>query len=150
MSLDNGLLHLANWAGNVVLPTLAALLIAMAIVQFSKGQESSHALYGAVSCLLISGFTRALESFASQRAWDDPDQYWVALLTLMNWVCNVILPAYASVQVVVAAISLGSDHHFQPTSKWMRHFLSAGMCLMVSGLLRLAEFLVANGGPMVK
>jgi hypothetical protein len=27
----------------------------------------------------------------------------------------------------------------------MRHFLAAGLCLMVSGLLRLAEFFVAHG-----
>ena len=28
---------------------------------------------------------------------------------------------------------------------WLRHLLTAALCLMVSGLLRLAEFFVAQG-----
>jgi len=31
------------------------------------------------------------------------------------------------------------------TSNWQRHFLSAGLCLLLSGLLRLAEYFVAHG-----
>jgi hypothetical protein len=42
-------------------------------------------------------------------------------------------------------MSLGMDHHFHPASKWMRHFATAGFCLMVSGLLRLGEFFVKQG-----
>ena len=99
MSLDNGILHLANWLGNVIMPTIAAVFIIMAIVQFSKGQEFSHSMYGALACLMVSGLTRALETFASQRAWNNPDVYWVALITLINWVGNVILPVYAAAQV---------------------------------------------------
>src|SRR5258707_14026119 len=49
MSFDNGILHLANWAGNVIMPTLAALFIIAAILQFSKGQEFSHSMYGALT-----------------------------------------------------------------------------------------------------
>ena len=82
MSFDNGILHLANWVGNVIMPTIAAVFIIMAIVQFSKGQEFSHSMYGALACLMVSGLTRALETFASQRAWNNPDVYWMALITL--------------------------------------------------------------------
>src|SRR6266851_5491491 len=71
MSFENGILNLANWAGNVILPTLAGLFIAVAILQFSKSLDYSHALYGAFACLMVSGLTRALETFASQRAWND-------------------------------------------------------------------------------
>ena len=39
MSFDHGMLHLANWLGNVIMPTLAAAFIIIAILQFSKGQE---------------------------------------------------------------------------------------------------------------
>jgi hypothetical protein len=145
MSFENGILNLANWAGNVILPTLAGLFIAAAIFQFSKSLDYSHALYGAFACLMVSGLTRAMETFASQRAWNDPDQYWVAGLTLVNWICNVILPVYAALQVVVGAMHLGVDHHLNPTAKWMRHFAAAGFCLMVSGLLRLGEFFVTHG-----
>ena len=37
MSFDNGILHLANWVGNVIMPTIAAVFIIMAIVAVFKG-----------------------------------------------------------------------------------------------------------------
>ena len=46
MSFDHGILHLANWLGNVIMPTLAAAFIIIAILQFSKGQEFAHSMYG--------------------------------------------------------------------------------------------------------
>ena len=149
MSFDNGFLHLANWMGNVIMPTISAVFIIVAIVQFSKGQEFSHSMYGALACLLVSGFTRAFETFASQRPWNNPDVYWVALITLVNWVANVILPVYAAAQVAVGALRMGMFSYIHPTSGWMRHFLTAGLCLMVSGLLRLTEFFVAQGAAGV-
>ena len=47
MSFDNGILNLTNWMGNVIMPTIAAVFIVIAIMQFSKGQEFSHACTGA-------------------------------------------------------------------------------------------------------
>ena len=46
MTFDNGMLHLANWLGNVIMPTLAAAFIIIAILQFSKGQEFRTACMG--------------------------------------------------------------------------------------------------------
>ncbi len=145
MSFDNGVLHLANWMGNVIMPTLAAVFIIVAIIQFSKGYESSHGIYGALACLMVSGLTRALETFASQRPWNNPDVYWIALVTMINWVGNVILPVYAAAQVAIGALRIGMFSYIHPTSGWMRHFFAAALCLMVSGLLRLAEFFVSQG-----
>jgi hypothetical protein len=54
-------------------------------------------------CLMASGLLRALETFASQRAWNDPDVYWMALVSLVNWIANVILPVYAALQVAAGA-----------------------------------------------
>ena len=145
MSFYNGILNLTNWSANVILPTLAALFIAIAILQFSRGQSYSHALYGGFLCLMASGLLRAFETFASQRAWDDPDVYWIALVSLVDWLCNVILPLYAALQVAAGAVALGTDVRFHYASAWMRHFAAAGMCLLVSGLLRLAEWFVIQG-----
>ncbi len=145
MSFYNGILNLTNWGGNVMLPTLAGLFIAIAIIQFSKGAEYSHAMYGGFLCLMASGALRAFETFASQRNWNDPNLVWAALLSLVDWVCNVLLPVYAALQVAVGGLQLaGVTNRFQPIS-WMRHFAAAGLCLLVSGLLRLAEFFVAQG-----
>ena len=145
MSFDNGVLHLANWLGNVIMPTLAGAFIIIAILQFSKGQEFVHSMYGALACLMVSGLTRAFETFASQAAWNNPDLYWLSLVTLINWTANVILPVYAASQVAAMALHLGVFSLVHPTSGWLRHFVTAALCLMVSGLLRLAEFFVTQG-----
>ena len=145
MSFYNGILNLTNWAGNVVLPTLAALFIAIAIVQFSRGMPYAHAMYGGFMCLMVSGLLRAFETFASQRNWNDPDLFWTALVTLVDWICNVLLPLYAALQVAAGGLQLaGVTNRFQPIS-WMRHFAAAGLCLLLSGVLRLGEFFVTHG-----
>ena len=79
MTFDNGILNLANWMGNVIMPTIAAAFIVIAILQFSKGQEFSHSMYGGLVCLLVSGLMRAIETFASQAAWNNPDLYWISI-----------------------------------------------------------------------
>lgn len=150
MSFDNGMLHLANWVGNVIMPTLAAGFIIIAIVQFSKGHEFSQSMYGTLGCLTVSGLMRAFETFASQAAWNDPDLYWLSIVYLINWVANVILPVYAAAQVAAMALRLGVFSLVHPSSGWLRHFVAAALCLMVSGVLRLAEFFVAQGTAGVR
>jgi hypothetical protein len=145
MSFDNGVLHLASWLGNVIMPTIAAAFIIIAILQFSKGQAFAASMYGALACLLVSGLTRAFETFASQATWNNPDLYWLSLVALINWVANVILPVYAASQVAAMALRMGVFSTVDPTRGWLRHLVAAVLCLMVSGLLRLAEFFVIQG-----
>ena len=90
MSFYSGFLNFTNWSGNVILPTLTGLFFAWAILRFSKGQSFSHALYSGLMCLLASGLLRAFETFASQRAWNDPDVYWVSIVSFVDWVGNVL------------------------------------------------------------
>ena len=145
MSFDHGILHLANWVGNVIMPTLASAFMIIAILQFSKVQEFANSMYGTLACLMVSGLTRAFETFASQAAWNNPDLYWLSIVTLINWVANVILPVYAAFQVAAMALRLGVFSLVDSSSGWLRHFVTAALCLMVSGLVRLAEFFVAQG-----
>jgi len=42
---------------------------------------------------MASGLLRAMETFASQRAWNDPDVYWMSLVSLVDWICNVLMPS---------------------------------------------------------
>jgi hypothetical protein len=83
---ENGLLNLTNWAGNVIMPTLAGLFFAAAIYHFSKSQPYSHLSWAGFAALMCSGLLRALEGFAQQAGASDPDRYWMAILTLVNWV----------------------------------------------------------------
>ena len=145
MSFDHGVLNLANWLGNVIMPTLAAAFIIIAILEFSKGREFSYSMHGALASLMVSGLTRAFETFASQGAWNNPDLYWLSIVTMINWVANVILPVYAASQIAAMALRLGVFSLVHPSSGWLRHFVTAALCLMVSGVLRLAEIFVAQG-----
>jgi len=145
MSFTNGILNLTNWAGNVILPTLAGLFFAIAILRFVRSESYTAAMYGGFLCLMASGLLRAMETFASQRPWNYPDVYSVALLSLVNWVCNVLMPIYAGLQVAAGALRMGVVTRIHPTEGWMRHFVAAALCLLLSGLLRLAEFFVIQG-----
>lgn len=145
MSFTNGILNLTNWAGNVILPTLAGLFFAIAVLKFARSEPSAVSMYGGFLCLMTSGLLRAMETFASQRAWNDPDVYWMSLVSLVDWICNVLMPVYAGLQVTAGALRMGIVSRIHPTEGWMKHFVAAGLCLLLSGLLRLAEFFVAHG-----
>ena len=145
MSFTNGILNLTNWAGNVILPTLAGLFFAIAVLKFARSESYGAAMYGGFLCLMASGLLRAMERFASQRTWNDPDVYWISLVTLVDWTCNVLMPVYAGLQVAAGALRMGIVTRIHPTEGWMRHFVAAGLCLLLSGLVRLAEFFVLKG-----
>jgi hypothetical protein len=149
MSFYNGILNLTNWAGNVIMPTLGALFIAIAIVQFARGQHQVYSIwaYGGILCLLVSGLLRAMEKFTGQLAWNNPDLYWNSLLNLVDWFANVILPVYAAFHVTLGAIQMGGffTPYIHRQLAETRHFVAALLCLMGSGLVRLAEFFVAKG-----
>ena len=84
MSFQNGMLNLTNWLGNVIMPTIAGLFAAAAVYRFGKAQPWQHLAWAAMSSLMCSGLLRALESFSNQAAWNNPDRYWLAILTLVD------------------------------------------------------------------
>ena len=92
MSFNHGILNLTNWAGNVILPTVAGLFFAIAVLKFARSEPYAAAMYGGFLCLMASGLLRAMETFASQKAWNDPDVYWMSLVGLVDWICNVLMP----------------------------------------------------------
>jgi hypothetical protein len=145
MSFTNGILNLTNWAGNVILPALTGLFFAIAILRFARSESPSVAMYGGFLCLMASGLLRAMETFASQRPWNDPDVYWIAIVSFVDWICNVLMPLYAGLQVAAGALRMGIIARVHPTEGWMKHFVAAGFCLLLSGLVRLAEFFVMHG-----
>lgn len=144
--LENGLVNLASWLGNVILPTLAGLFFAGAIYRFSRGLPPQHLTHGGMACLLCSGIVRALEGFSQQAAWNDPDRYWLALLALVSWVGNVALPLYGVGQVVLLVLHFGGLlERLTIGEAWVRNFVSAICAFGLSGLLRLAEMWVQKG-----
>jgi len=119
MSLYNGILNLTNWAGNVIMPTLGALFIAIAILQFARGQHQVYSTwaYGGILCLLVSGLLRAMEKFTGQLGWNNPDLYWNSILNLVDWFANVILADVLDTPLsqIAAQMELWvSNHERQP------------------------------------
>ena len=149
--MENGLLNLANWLGNVIMPTLAGLFFAAAIYCFSKTMPYQHFSYAGMSALMCSGLLRLLESFSQNGAWNDPDRYWLAILALVNWVGNVALPLYGIGQVVLLVLHFaGLLERLTIGEVWVRNFVTAMCCFGLSGILRLAEFWIQNGTAGVR
>jgi len=148
---ENGLMNLTNWAANVIMPTLAGLMFAAAVYRFGKAQPYAHLSWAGLACLMCSGLLRLLESFAEQATATDPDRCWIALLGLVNWTANVILPLYGTIQVVMTVLHLGGVlERMNVGDSWARNALAALMCFSLSGLLRLAEFWIQNGTSGVR
>jgi len=142
----NGITNLASWMGNVIMPTVAGLFLALGIVRYAKGYSHSYITWAGFLCLMVSGLLRGLEHFAGQAAWNNGDVVWITLRTLVNWLCNVFMPVYAVTQIVAGVLAYGGiGHRIYQGMPWARHFAAAAMALMLSGLLRLAEFFVAKG-----
>jgi len=144
--LENGIVNLASWLGNVILPTLAGLFFAIAIIRFVGPGEHQNWMYAGFLCLMASGILRGLEFFASQQASDDPDLYWMSLVSIVNWVCNVMMPLYGVLQIIVGVLHFaGIGHRMYHGGSWMRHFAAAAGCFTLSGVVRLAEWFVEQG-----
>src|SRR5580698_7398447 len=151
VNLSNGLLNLTSWLGNVIMPTMAGLFAAAAVYRFSKGHPYSHLGYAALASLMCSVLLRAMESFSNQAAWNNPDRYWISVLTLVNWVGNVLLPLYGAGQVVLAAVHFaGLLERMTIGEAWVRNLVAAMCCFGLSGLLRLGEFWIQHGTAGVR
>lgn len=148
---ETGLLNLTNWAGNVIMPTLAGLFFAAAIYRFSKAQPYSQLSWAGLASLMCSGLLRAIEGFAQEAGPNNPDRYWISILTLVNWVGNVMLPLYGVTQVVMVVLySAGVLERMTIGDAWVRNLVAAMMSFGLSGLLRLAEFWIQNGTAGVR
>ena len=92
---------------------------------------------------MCSGILRALEGFVQHAGPTNADAYWTAVMSLVNFTANVILPMFALTQLAAMAVHMGGVlTEIYPGSMWIRKFVAAIAALMVSGIVRLAESLV--------
>lgn len=145
MSLDGAVVNLASWAGNVIMPTMAGAFFAGAVYRYSKGGQFEQLLYGGFASLMCSGILRALEGFVQNAGPTSANGYWTAVMNLVNWVANVILPIFALTQLAAMAMHMGGVvSEIYPGSTWIRKFIAAIGALMVSGIVRFAESMVTQ------
>jgi len=143
--MESGILNLTNYLANVIMPTISGLFFAGAVYAFSKGREWQRFSHAAFASLMCSGILRLVESFSQAAAWNDPDRYWLALLALVDWVGNVMLPLYAVVQVFLAVLHFaGLLERLTVGEVWVRNMVGAISALCLSGIMRLAESWIKN------
>jgi hypothetical protein len=143
MSLDGAVTNLASWAGNVMMPTMAGAFFAGAVYRYSKGGQFEQLLFGGFASLMCSGMLRAIEGFVQNAGPTSADGYWTAVMNLVNWITNVILPVFALTQLAAMGMHMGGVvSEIYPGSTWIRKFVAAMGALMVSGMVRLAESMV--------
>ena len=63
---DQGVMHLASWIGNAVLPVLAGLIVALGVVEFSLGRSAGRYFVGALAALMGSAFTSGRGSLLAE------------------------------------------------------------------------------------
>ena len=145
MSLNGAITNLASWAGNTIMPTMSGMFFAGAVYRYSKSAPFENLLYGGLASLMCSGMVRALEGFVQQAGPTGADGFWTAIMSLVNWTANVILPMFALTQLVAMALHMGGVvDEIYPGSTWIRKFIAAVGALTVSGMVRLAESMVSQ------
>jgi len=83
---------------------------------------------------------RALEGFVQNAGPTSADGYWTAVMNLVNWIANVILPVFALMQLAAMGMHMGGVvSEIYPGSTWIRKFIAAMGALMVSVMVRFAE-----------
>jgi len=128
-----------------MMPTMAGLFFAGAVYRYSKGGPFEQLLYGGFASLMCSGFLRALEGFVQNAGPTNADVYWTAVMSLVNFTANVILPMFALTQLGAMALHMGGVvSEIYPGSTWIRKFVAAMGALMVSGIVRFAESMVTK------
>ncbi len=143
---SNGLLQMANYLGNIILPIMAGLVLCYGVYAYSQKKDGGHYITGALACLLISGFLRTAESFFGNNGQTGSGTYAAGLLYLVNWVSNVIMPLYAVYCFSRGVLSYGGILDRTTIGEgWLRYVISGFACLGISGIVRMLEYFVVQG-----
>jgi hypothetical protein len=138
-----GLVNMANYFGNIILPICAGLVIALGIYAYSLRKDGQRFIVGGLACLLVSGFVREAEFFIGSTTGST--MFMTGILGLVNWVCNVILPLYAALCISRGALVFGGfGERLFIGDDWARYFITGGACLGCSAIVRLLEYFVVD------
>jgi hypothetical protein len=143
----NGLVGLTSWIGYLILPVLAAYCVVAALVAWHHRGDGQRYILAALACLMGPGLALLARSFTTLTpASSSHDAFYNALLNMINWFGNVIMPMFGVYNVVCGILVMGGFmERFNIGDDWARYFLVAFGCMMVSGIIRLLEWFVING-----
>jgi hypothetical protein len=139
-----GISRLVTWLGNVILPILCGLFVAAGIVQVANHQAHALRLFtAAVLSLLAAGLVRLFDTHLVTGTFNNPNGYAIALIRLVTYIGNVVLPLYAGFQVMIAVFKITPHgRYLYNVYGFTGNLITAVLCLMVAGLVRLIETLV--------
>jgi hypothetical protein len=142
-SFSSGLIQMANYMGNVLLPIGSALVFGLGIYAYSTSRDGQRYFIAGMACLLVSGIARQAESFVGSST--NSAMFTNGILGLVNWCCNVMLPLYAVLCFARGALAAGGFmERFNIGDDWARYFISGFACLGCSGIVRTAEYFIVN------
>ena len=142
-----GLSGLTQWIGYLVLPVLAAYCVVAALLAWHRRGDGERYIMAALACLMGPGLALLAHSFTTLTpASSSHDAFYNALLNLINWVGNVVMPMFGAYNVICGILVVGGFmERFNIGDDWARYFIVAFGCMMVSGIIRLLEWFVTNG-----
>lgn len=140
-SFSQGLINLSNWVGNVFLPLMTVVCVCLAAWSYAHRRDGGRYIVGGFACLTASGLVRLAESFVE--AGSGSTQYYTALLTMVNYLGNVVMPMYAGVEVFLGVLAWsGFGDRLYIGDDWSRHLLVAMLCVAISGAVRMMEWMI--------
>jgi len=147
---SNGLLQMANYLGNYIMPIMSGLIVSFGVYAFSTRKDGGRYFKGALACLMISGILRNAEYFfVGNGGQTGSGMYAAGLLNLVNWVCNYIMPLYGGLCLCRGAAAYGGILDVKTVGDdWLRYVLSGFGCMLISGMVRLFEYLVINSNSV--
>jgi hypothetical protein len=82
MTFLTGITNLTNWLGNVIMPTLAGLFFAFAVLRYARGYPNQCIAWAEPMCLMVSGLPVAV--------WYDlRDDVWIPRTRSRTTVCSI-------------------------------------------------------------
>jgi hypothetical protein len=141
---------MAEWLGYLILPALAALCVVIGVVSYHQRKDGGRYITAAVLCLMGPASAQLINAFVTNTPGTGAhDTYYNAILNLINWVGNVIMPMFAVLNVIRGVLALGGFmERFNIGEDWVRYFIIAGASMMISGITRLLEHFVTSGASV--
>jgi hypothetical protein len=141
---------MAQWMGNLILPTLSAFCVIAAILAYGERRDGQRHIVGAILCLMGPGCALLINYFTTSAApttvsSTQVDSFTSSLMNGASYIGNVLMPLIAVLFIIRGALTLGGFmERFNIGDDWVRYFMIAAACFMVSGIVRLLEYLVTN------
>ena len=75
MNFLDGITNLTNWMGNVIMPTVAGLFFALAVVRYARGYPHQYIAWSGLMCLMVQACCAVWRRSHRNRAGTTPTPF---------------------------------------------------------------------------